>query len=630
MRRLSRTFREDHESGGKAAGLARMIALGFDVPSAFVITPEEPLNEDEVWQAVTAWVKESLNEPGRARLAVRSSSPVEDSSTASHAGEFKSLLGRFDPGELIQTIVEVRDSGASGALLPVIVQAAVDPVLSGVAFSCDPVTFERESYALSWIKGAGSLLVSGQEAGTSIIVRTIDEAIHRWPHKPGTIRQLIAALTGLETDLCQPVDTEWAIDWNGKLWLLQARPVVLPIAQCADARSGPDLASLPGVIAGHPKMRLRTAANRRHVAMSNAAVMTLPHGQSIRHLPEWIPSADAAGLSIVLLHPAHVTSRVQREFAQVGGMDVPFFTLGCRRYSIRRYPPHGSAVNVADEVLRRGLEESWVASVVIQEIYDAEATGIVRRLGDEFLVELALGHFVPKGVVDPSRLIISAAGDVTESHRIPQETAYRFINGHVVTEHPVEQQLALADEEIAYAVRQVVPLFEEYPDAALEFGILKDHQGHVTGYVIDIAEGDSRARASQLSRRLIDGGVVSPGRVTGRVIRVSNDTNDELDIHLLEHFEHSDRQLEDAVIVAERASVDLLPLVSRCGQRTAFVFHRASLLAHLCVVLRERGIAAITVDSDAIFDHLVNDSMITVEASDPDWTASRVIVESAR
>ena len=78
------------------------------------------------------------------------------------------------------------------------------------------------------------------------------------------------------------------------------------------------------------------------------------------------------------------------------------------------------------------------------------------------------------------------------------------------------------------------------------------------------------------------------------------------------------------IVVADRASVDLLPLVGRCGSNTAFVFRRASLLAHLCIVLRERGIPAISLEDDDLFGKLTNGRTLTVEASDPNWIGPRV------
>jgi hypothetical protein len=626
MERLDSGLASNAKYGNKAAGLASLLAMGFPVPDAFVVAPDDSLDETHVWECVQTWTPKALDSSGRARLAVRSSSPYEDSLTASHAGEFKSIVGvrPFEPSDLMQAIKEAQYSGESPPL-PVIVQVAVDPVLSGIAFSCDPISLEKTPYVVSWVEGMGVGLASGKDEGSLLVIRSITADDGAWPHEKPTLRNLVTGLDKIEANRGGPVDVEWAIDHDGKLWMLQARPVVLPKASHIDGRSSKDLALLPGVVAGHPKMRLRAAAARMRVTMSDAVILTATNDGQAISLPDWRPSTNAAGISIVLLHPWGARGRVQREFAQVDDTDVPFFTLGCRRYAIRRYPSQETAGTVATDVLSRGLQESWMASVVVQEIYDAEATGIVRKLGDEFLVELAVGHFVPKGVVDPTRLIISPSGKVIDSHRIDQETAYRFINGHVVTEHPVEQQLELSDDEVASAIRQIAPLFGEYPEAALEFGILKNKDGSVSGYVIDIAEGDSESCARQLDRDLIRAGVVSAGRATGRVMRVSNGTTAELDMHFLEDFESGGKELESVVVVADRASVDLLPLVNRCGSNTAFVFRHASVLAHLCVVLRERGIPAVTLDNGDLFDTLDTDSTVSVEASDGSWSGHRVL-----
>jgi len=634
MEKLTETLAASARYGSKAVGLAWLLARRLPVPDAFVVDPHEPLDENHVWEAVQTWTVKALDESGKARLAIRSSSPDEDGVTASHAGEFKSIVGvrPFEPSDLVQAIKETQESGEKAAL-PVIVQVAIDPRFSGIAFSCDPISLEKAPYVISWAKGMGSSLASGQDEGFLLVIRSatsIAEEAWAWPHEVETLVNLVTWLDEVEADRGGPVDVEWAIDQEGKLWILQARPVVLPQDQRIDGRSCEDLALLPGVVAGHPKMRLRAAAARTQVMMSDAVILTATNNAAPTSLAGWRPSNDAAGLSIVLLHPSGATRRVQREFAQVNGIDVPFFTLGCRRYAIRRYPSQETAVTVAADVLRRGLEESWMAGVVIQEIYDAEATGIVRKLGDEFLVELAVGHFVPKGVVDPTRLVVSASGEVVESRRVNQETAYRFINGHVVTEHPVEQQLQLSDNEVALAIEQIAPMFQEYPEAALEFGIVRNRYGSVSGYVIDMAEGDSESCARQLDRNLIRSGVISAGHATGYIVRVSNGAVAELDMHFLEGFGNSDQTLEGVVIVANRASVDLLPLVNRCGNDTAFVFRHASVLAHLCVVLRERGIPAVTLEDDDLFDGLAVGSKVTVEASNGSWAGHRVLREAEK
>lgn len=612
------------DSGNKARGLDRLRCHGFAVPDLLVFPADVQIDELHVWSRVQDLSAIDIDERGAAALAVRSSAIAEDNADASGAGRFASLIGTFTPGELVCAIDKVRSSGGPSSI-PVIVQVAIQPRTSGVAFSCDPVSFDRAPFLVSWVDGGGQDLVAGRRQGELVVARSSTDYDGFWPCDQSALADLISALGVMESDFQRPADIEWAVDKSGQLWLLQARPVVLPHLQLVDARSGPGLAALPGVIAGHSKVRLRLASRRANVLMSDAVILTASADASGIELPTWLPSPRAAGLSIVLLHPCRTQNKVQREFAQVDGFDVPFFTSGCRRYAIRRYPWGEGAAAVARDVLARGLDWNWLAGVVVQEIYDAAATGIVRKLGSDFVAELAVGHFVPKGVVDTSLFIVSQTGDVLESRRVEQDVAYRFINGHVVTERPLEEQLQLSDDEIGSAVLQIAPMFSDYPNAALEFGILKDRQGgEVRGYVIDVAESDSQATADRLDPRLVRDGVLSPGRAEGRALRVANADDAELDTHLLEQFEATGESIRDAVLVADRASVDLLPLVGLCDANVAFVFRRASLLAHLCIVLRERGIPAISLENDDLFGKLIEGSPLTVEASETNWIGPRV------
>ena len=622
MRALDDSVRQSAAYGNKALGLALLRSKGFAVPDAFVIAPDDPIDEAGVWAAVEAFIPGALDRRGAASLAVRSSSAAEDSVTQSAAGQFTSVVGLFTSGELVQAIKRVRESGHQDSL-PVIVQVAISPLISGVAFSCDPVSFDRRPYLVSWAEGTGQDIAAGRDEGTTLIARSAHDCDGHWPHNATTLGELISALDVMEVELRGPADVEWAIDGDGKVWLLQARPVVLPRSRCTDVRTGAGLASLPGVVVGISKMRLRAAALRLGVMMPDAAVLTVSGAGSISELPEWIPGPDASGLSIVLLHPCTASGKAGREFAQVDGTDVAFFTHGCRRYAIRRYPSRDSALAITNDVISRGLEDSWLASIAVEEIHDVAATGIIRKLGDDYIAELVVGHFAAKGVVEPSRFVISRSGEVLESRRVDQDIAYRFINGYVVTEHPVEEQLPLSDHEIAYAVGQVIPLFGEYPEVALEFGVTKSRDDTIRGFVIDMAESDSESSAKLLARELIRDGILSPGRAEGEARKLNND-EDNFDMRSLVDLASEGGKIENVIFVADRASVDLLPLVSICADNSAFVFRRASLLAHLCVVLRERGIPAISVEDDGLFEKLATGLRLTVEASDPDWLGPRV------
>jgi rifampicin phosphotransferase len=601
--------------GGKASGLVALMSFGFKVPPGFAIDPNEPLDEGRLWTAVGRWIGGVDTKGGSVKLAVRSSSTFEDGDEASHAGEFSTVIGDFSCRELVAAIGSVRSSGTSDTgSIPTIIQRAIEPVIAGVAFSCDPITFERSRVVISWVEGMADGLVGGDESGITITVDPSDSADPQWPVDPEILESLTASLITIQGHVGRPVDVEWAVDSDGELWLLQARPIVLPLAQVVDGLSASELNGLPPLLKSHPKMRLRLTAALRGVLMSKASVV-VANGIGPKEVPgDFAPTRDAAGVSVVLLYPSHIQQEVQREFAQVDRTDVPLFTLGCRRYFIRRYPVLEKTQAVVSEVTARGLSSSWLVSTVAQEIYDAEATGIVRKIGKEIVVEVARGHFVPKGVVDPSRLVLSESGEVLDYRRVEQNIVFHFINGFVVTEEPVERQIDLSDSQIALAVMQVVPLLEDYPNAALEFGVLK-HRNLVTGYVIDIAEADDHERAETLTRELIGSGVLSVGKSRGVAVRATNRGEADLDRHLLSILEaESESLLDNVVVFADRASVDLLPFVARCGTNCAFVFRNASLLAHLSVVLREREIPAVIVEDDLLWEEVSEGAVVTVDA----------------
>lgn len=321
---------------------------------------------------------------------------------------------------------------------------------------------------------------------------------------------------------------------------------------------------------------------------------------------------EPAGVSVVLLHPERVQSQVVREFASVRGSDVDFFTRGCRRYSIRRYPRSIGVSAAKESVLKAGLETSWLSVAIVQAVWDAFATGIIRRTNDGYLIELAQGHFVPKGVVPTSTIVLDHERHVISTVWREQPAAYRFIDGHVVTEAPPEHQLKLDGTALRTIAAAFDPLFELYGDAALEFGLLEATDG-LRPYLIDVAEGDTAGLS--LDIELIRSGVLSVGKCRGRIRRVTLSAIGALDSHLHDRPEAAPVTGDNVVIVAERASVDLLPFVGAPGV-SGFIFERGSILAHLAVVLREKGIPAVALEDNLLIGSLPDEAVVEIDASD--------------
>jgi len=213
--------------GGKARGLAALIAAGFPVPEGFVVSPEATPEE----------IIAAYRRVGTPRVAVRSSAADEDSSRLSYAGQFETFLNISGEEALLRAVEACRASvlttrGATYREYPnraasrmcVIVQRMIESEYAGVAFADSNGEFLVEG-----VIGLGDRLVSGR-ARPSVLPEDLHNAVER------VARVAVERLGGA-------LDIEWAAE-QGRIWLLQARPITAPLQ-----------AALPD------RFRLWTAAN---------------------------------------------------------------------------------------------------------------------------------------------------------------------------------------------------------------------------------------------------------------------------------------------------------------------------------------------------------------------------------
>ncbi|WP_343869898.1 PEP/pyruvate-binding domain-containing protein [Dactylosporangium roseum] len=574
--------------GWKAHYLSLLAKEGYTVPEAWALAPDQAVDMDEL----------DLDLP----YAVRSSGLAEDAQSGSYAGHFSTHLDVRGAGNVRSAIDAVRASAAGEMRMGVVVQRMVEsPVLSGVGFSCHPLTLDRHTATVSYVRGLGGGLVSGTQAGHDVEVRMPDGVVvaGEWPVATEALGRITDALVHLDDLLGQPVDIEWCLTRSGELVLLQLRPVVLPEPMVQDLDSPEAFAGLPSMIAAHSKLALRADAIRLGVPMSTARAVLATCHRDLPTLPPLAAGDRSAGRSVVLLHPTHLEGKVVREFAQDCSTDVEFFVRGCQRYAIRQYPHQAGSARSVAHTLHRGLERGAIACVIEQEILHAYATGIIRGMAGTYLVEVALGHFVPKGNVATSTFVLSHDLRITHHSYARQSKAYHFINGHVVVESPPYEPLEMADADLRRLVQVLRPVLAARPGAALEFGLL-GQPGSLQPYMIDVADGDRDA--DPMSTADVARGVVSSGLAAGPVIDLRESrTRDDLNTHLYDAaIEGAASTLNPSIYIARQASVDLLPIVRACHPASGFIFEQASVLAHLPVILRERGVAAITMSESSI------------------------------
>jgi len=228
--------------GAKAANLARARAAGLPVLAGLVLTTawdhrgwSHPSRQDRPSPARTAWERLGA---GREPLVVRSSSTNEDGGSSSMAGVFTSVLDVATWADFMAAVDEVLASGARasvpGARMAVLVQPQLAPRWGGVLFGADPVTGRSDRLVVSAVEGGPDSLVSGRVDGWTAALsprgRLLDDQGGDTAPLP---RRHLRALAGLARRAAVafggPQDIEWAIDHDGRLWLLQSRPITTAV-----------------------------------------------------------------------------------------------------------------------------------------------------------------------------------------------------------------------------------------------------------------------------------------------------------------------------------------------------------------------------------------------------------------
>lgn len=216
--------------GGKAHGLSLLHSYDVNIPLTFVIT--------EVGSLATEKLLDSL--PKGIKLAVRSSADGEDGTALSFAGQYSTYLNIETKEEVTSAIEKcfasqkqetvksykenLGTNGFSG--MNVIVQEMVDTKASGVLFTANPVNNRFDKLSLTITKGIGEKLMLGQLDGEQFDFYKHSEELPESKIISKEVFELIVKQSKeIEIKFGQPVDLEWAVDNENRLWWLQLRPI---------------------------------------------------------------------------------------------------------------------------------------------------------------------------------------------------------------------------------------------------------------------------------------------------------------------------------------------------------------------------------------------------------------------
>jgi phosphohistidine swiveling domain-containing protein len=240
--------------GGKAGVLGELLGAGLAVPPGLVVPSAALANEG--WTTSLVGAAGGL---GARRFAVRSSGAAEDLPDASYAGLYETFLNVpvdglveavrrcFAAATAVRVSAYHERQGGGATEMAVLVQVMIDAIAAGVAFTAHPVTGDRTQTLVTAVAGLGDPLVSGDAVGEEWTVTAGAATLTRPvpagdPVLPAEQAQAVADLAGRVAERYgRPQEIEWAFDRDGRLWLLQARPMTAVPDPVAWTPPGPGL-----------------------------------------------------------------------------------------------------------------------------------------------------------------------------------------------------------------------------------------------------------------------------------------------------------------------------------------------------------------------------------------------------
>ena len=176
------------------------------------------------------------------KVAVRSSATAEDLPTASFAGQQDTYLNIEGEKNVLEAVQkcwaslftsraiyyrETNNFKHRDVFISVVIQEMIDPKYAGVMFTVDPVN--KKHILIEIVEGLGEALVSGQVTPNTYFMNKRTHKVEQEHLSFEVDNSFLSEVSRMgekiEDHYGRPMDIEFAIDKDGKLYILQARPI---------------------------------------------------------------------------------------------------------------------------------------------------------------------------------------------------------------------------------------------------------------------------------------------------------------------------------------------------------------------------------------------------------------------
>lgn len=595
--------------GFKAYWISWLRRHNYNVPYAvFIPHFEEKKELEEHFDEIKLLLQPMYIGSGLYKVAIRSSATCEDLYDRSYAGHFKTFLGIMNLDEITEKIEEVRRSltfvSDKKCNMGVIIQQLVDPDFSGVIFSSDPIYGDKRKLIMSVVRGRGDKLVAGLEPGEDIYIEIDERNIYNFPNfmlnlPKEHFKSIAKTAKEIENELNFPVDVEWALA-SKKTYYLQCRPITGFQRYKSFLRiTKENLNKIPDIVKRSEKVFLRILADKLGIEMSKGYLVAFNTLHGKVNLPKIIGIIAEKGraLSLVLLYPSVLGGKVIRYFVK----STKKYLIRCARSDVRWFINADTLKYLIEKIGSKVGERYWYGIVIIQEIISPIYTGIIRKVKDGFIIEVAKGHFIPKGIVPTTRYITDFCGNVIHESVTMQKKYFDIVEEqHREIELAKPEKVELDMFVIKTIIKVFQPIFQEYNKASIEFGLRNDEASKtLKPYLIDIIfeKTDTEIASNHVAQ-----GIISPGIIKGKIQYLSLKEKEAFDYHFYDKTtsKNYDKIEEPIIYFAERPALSLLEVVNAArshNRNIGFIFKEGSVLCHLAILLRESGIPALILPS---------------------------------
>lgn len=578
------------DCGKKAYWLNELKAKYFLIPDSYAITAVNCNSVNDEYLDEVAEEVISVFDGTVEKLAVRSSSFREDSENESCAGIYETELNvKKEKPQIISAIKKVfQNTQSTDEKLGVLFQPMVDAEVAGVMFTSNPSNNSKRQMVVNYTTGLGDKLVSGKTAG-------IEEILEKdaFEHIKNDWLKELCRLGITAEEKFFPCDIEWCLEKkSGRIFLLQMRPMtsvwlnensfIIDVTN-KNLENKKWLSRL-----GKVKMRLE--AEDKNILISPAYLVHCnSHSEYDFSLVDIINerrSKYCRGFNVVVVSPKLVDKKIIRSF--VGDKRNISGCLTCNRYGVRAEPDFNSLGETVKNFYEKLKNEYMSFTMIIQEIFDPEYTGIIKKSGENYYIELAKGHFVAKGIVPMSTFILDKDFHLITKRLCFQEKYFGLLEGHTL-EFLYGKKVDLDDENLM----KIAKNFSSYvndKETCVEFGVLKEDDSYLP-YLIDYTDENA---GDVITPEQVSNGVISNGYGKGKIVRLHSDgIKASLNSHFFDQFNESKESIgEKYIYLCDLPDISFKDnLTENCA---GFLFKEGATLCHLAVLLREKGIPAIT------------------------------------